>query len=74
VYAHRRDRRDPLLPRLKRLRPTGRESRGRAERARDRRRSARGSKEPVRRHRRRRDDLLERARAPLPGRRGSAGA
>ena len=28
-----RGRRDPLLPRLKRLRPTGRESRGRAERA-----------------------------------------
>ena len=44
-----RGRRDPLLPRLKRLRPPGRESRGRAEQQRHPRLDRRGREEPVRR-------------------------
>ena len=66
------DRRDPVLPRLKRLRPQGRESRGRATGARNRGDGPRGSEEPVRRRRRRQHGLLEGARAPLPRGRGSA--
>jgi hypothetical protein len=68
------ERRDPVLPRLKRLRPSGRESRGRAERARVRRDDPGGSLGSVRRRRRRRARLLEARAAPLPGGRRSARA
>src|SRR5581483_3368047 len=58
----------PLLPRLKRVRRTGRESRGRDHREDGPgRRGRAGSEEPVRRPRRRRAPLLEAARAPVPG-------
>jgi putative acyl-CoA dehydrogenase len=67
-----RGRRDPLLPRLRGLRPTGRESRGRAERQRLLRLDRRGREEPVRRDLRRRARLLEAASRPLPG--GERGA
>src|SRR5262245_14423737 len=60
------ERRDSLLPRLKRLRRTGRESRGRAARQRIRRVDPRRGSEPIRRGPRRRARLLEAARAPLP--------
>jgi hypothetical protein len=69
-----RARRDLLLPRLKRLRPPGRESRGRAERRGSRRRRDRGRQEPVRRRRGRNARLLEAARGPVPGRWGGPGA
>ena len=61
-----RGRRDPLLPRLRGLRPTGRESRGRADGERPRRLGPRGRAQPVRRGRRRRARLLEAARGALP--------
>jgi len=62
------------LPRLKRLRQTGRESRGRAQLTGIRRRSPRGREEPVRRGRGRDPRLLEAAGGPVPGRRRSARA
>src|SRR5688572_28914015 len=64
--AFGRARRDPLLPRLRGLRPAGRESRGRdsgAHRARGRDR--RGREEPVRRARRREARLLQAEAGPL---------
>ena len=60
-----RARRDPVLPRLRRLRPPGRESRGRPERQGHRRLDRRGREEPVRRPARRGAPLLEAARRPL---------
>jgi hypothetical protein len=62
------------LPRLKRLRQTGRESRGRAQPTRIRRFGSRGREEPVRRSRRRDARLLEAAGGQVPRRRRSARA
>jgi len=61
------ERRDLLLPRLKRVRPTGRESRGRAEGARVRRDNRRGKIAAIRRPERRHARLLQARRPPLSG-------
>jgi hypothetical protein len=62
------------LPRLKRLRPPGRESRGRAHAARIRRLHPGRTLEPVRRPERRCGRLLQRRDTPLPGARRGARA
>jgi len=61
------------LPRLKRLRPPGRESRGRTERRGLRRVDPGGPVRPVRRPLGRRARVLEASGAPVPGARRSAG-
>src|SRR6478609_7516613 len=70
----RDERRDPVLPRLKRLRPPGRESRGRAHATRIRRLHPAGTLEPVRRPERRGPRLLQGSGTPLPGGRRGARA
>src|SRR6266566_1903385 len=71
----RDERRDSVLPRLKRLRPPGRESRGRAHAERIRRLHPGRTLEPVRRPERRCPRLLQGGDTPLPGgRRGARAA
>src|SRR5439155_6863334 len=57
----------PVLPRLTRVRRTGRESRGRVERDRAHRGDGRGREKPVRRPGRRPAHLLQAERGPVSG-------